>query len=66
MFDLCVTGHNAKLFEQSFTHSGVHIFNKLSSEIKNTGPVTKFKKIWFSFLIEKSSYSVKEFTTNDS
>jgi hypothetical protein len=25
----------------------------------------KFKKIWFSFLIEKSSYSVKEFMTID-
>ena len=66
MFDLFITSHNTKLFEKSFTHSGVLIFNKPFSEFKNTGPVMKFKKILFNFLIEKSSYSVKEFMTKDS
>jgi hypothetical protein len=32
-------GHNTKLFEQSFTHIGVLIFNKLSGEIKNIEPI---------------------------
>jgi len=53
MFDLFVTSHNTKLFEKSFTHSGALIFNKPSSEIKNIGPVMKFEKIWFNFLIEE-------------
>jgi hypothetical protein len=56
---------NAKLFGQRFIHSGALIFNKLSSEIKNTGSKMKFKKIWFNFVIEKSSYSVKEVMTID-
>jgi hypothetical protein len=32
---LFVTGHNTKQFGQSFTHNGLLIFNKLSSEIKH-------------------------------
>jgi hypothetical protein len=63
--DLFVTGHNTKLFDQSFTRNGVLICSKLSSEIKNIEPITKFKKILFNFLIEKSFYSVEEFTTVD-
>jgi hypothetical protein len=59
------TFDNTKLFEQRFTHSGVLIFNKLSSDIKNTGPVTNFKKLGINFLTEKSSYSVKELMTLD-
>jgi len=54
-----VTGHNTKLFKQSFTNKGVLIFNKLSSEIINSEPVTQFKKILFNFLIKRSFYSVK-------
>ena len=70
MSDLFVTGHNTKLFEQSFTHSDVLICNKLSKEIKNTEPITKFKKkkkkILFNILIKKSFCSVEEFMTVDS
>jgi len=47
-------GHNNKLFEECFTHNGVLIFNKPDNEIKNTGPITKFKKILSNFLIGKS------------
>jgi hypothetical protein len=54
-FDLFVTGHYTKLFKQSFTQNGVLISSKLSSEIKNTEPITKLKKILFNFLIKKSS-----------
>jgi hypothetical protein len=60
---LFITGHNTKLFEQSFTHNGVLICNKLSSEIKNIEPITKFKKILFNFLIKKSFYSMEELMT---
>jgi hypothetical protein len=56
-FGLFVTSHNTKLFKQSFAHKGVLIFNKLSSEIKNTDPITKFEKILFNFLIQKSFYN---------
>ena len=65
-YDVFVTGHNTKLFKQSFTNNGVLIFNKLSSEITNTELVMNFKKILFNFLIEKSFYSVEEFMTTDS
>jgi hypothetical protein len=41
--DLPVTGQNSKLFKKSFAHNGVLIFNKVSSEIKNTDSITKFK-----------------------
>jgi len=44
----------------------VLIFNKLSSKFKNIEPITKFKKILFNLLMEKSFYSVEEFTTMDS
>ena len=37
-------GHNTKLFEQSFTHNGLLIFNKLSGEIKNIWVHNKIKK----------------------
>jgi len=63
MCDLFITGHNTKLFEESFTHNGVLICNKLSSEIKNIEPITKFKKILFNFLIKKSFYLVEDFMT---
>jgi hypothetical protein len=61
--DFYVTGHNTKLFEESFTHSGVLICNKLSSKIKNIEPITKFKNILFNFLIKESFYSFEEFMT---
>ena len=60
------TGHNTKLFGQSFTHNGLFIFNKLSSENKHIEPIKKFKKILYNFLIEKCLYSVEEFMTMDS
>jgi len=44
-FDLFVTGHNNKLFENSFTHSGVLIFNRLPSEITNIQAIMRYKKI---------------------
>jgi hypothetical protein len=34
--DLFITGHNSKLFKQSTTYSGIHIYNRLAKEIKNT------------------------------
>jgi hypothetical protein len=56
--DLFITGHNTKLFELCFTHIGVLIFNKLYSEIKNTEPMMKFKKILsYSFIHSFSIYS---------
>lgn len=64
-FGLFITGHNTKLFEENFTHSGVLTFSKLYSEIKNIEPVMKCKKMWFNFLIEKSFYLVEEFMTVD-
>jgi len=65
-YDVLVTGHNTKLFKQSFTNKGVLIFNTLSSEVINSEPVMKFKKILFNFLIKRSFYPVEEFTTTDS
>jgi hypothetical protein len=50
--DLFITGHNTKLFEQSITYSGIHIYNRLAEEIKNTETLTKFKKKLTDFLIE--------------
>jgi hypothetical protein len=41
---LFITSHNTKLFEQSIAYSGVHIYNKLSSEIKGIKSTTLFKK----------------------
>jgi hypothetical protein len=64
--DFFITGHNTQLFEESFTHIGERICNKLSSEIKNIEPITKFKNILFNFLIKKSFYSFEEFMTMDS
>jgi hypothetical protein len=34
--DLFITGHNTKLFEQSTSYSGIHIYDRLANEIKNT------------------------------
>jgi hypothetical protein len=59
--DLFVTGHNTKLFEQSTTYSGIHIYNILAREIKNIETLTKFKKKLADFLIEECFYSVEEF-----
>jgi hypothetical protein len=42
--DLFITGHNTKLFEQSTTYSGIHIYNRLAKEIKNTETLREFKK----------------------
>jgi len=56
-------GHNTELFEQSYTHNYVLIFNKLSSEIKNIEPITEFKNILLIFLIKKSFYTGEEFFT---
>ena len=63
MYLLQVTTLN---YSNSFTKNDVLIFNKLSSEIVNTEPVMKFKKILFNFLTKKSFYSVEEFTATDS
>ena len=59
--DLFITGHNTKLFEKSTTYSGIHIYNRLAKEIKNTETLTKFKKKLIDFLIEECFYSVEEF-----
>jgi hypothetical protein len=59
--DLFITGHNTELFEQSITYSGIHIYNTLTKEIKNTETLTKFKKKLTDFLIEECFYSVEEF-----
>jgi hypothetical protein len=64
--NLYVTDHNTKLYGQCLTHNSLPIFNKLSSEIKHSEPITKFKKISYSFLIEKCFYSAEEFMTMDS
>jgi hypothetical protein len=59
--DLFIRGHNTKLFEQSTTCSGIHIYNRLAKEIKNTETLTKFKKKLADFLIGECFYSVEEF-----
>jgi hypothetical protein len=51
--DLFITGHNTKLFEHSTTYSGIHIYNRLAKEIKNTETLTKFRKKLADFLIEE-------------
>jgi hypothetical protein len=58
---LYITGHNTKLFEKSTTYSGIHIYNRLANEIKNTEILTKFKKKLIDFLTEECFYSVEEF-----
>jgi hypothetical protein len=45
--------HNTKLFKQIFTHSGVPIFNKLSSEIKNIWVHNKIQENLINFLYQK-------------
>jgi hypothetical protein len=55
--DLFITGHNTKLFEQSTTYSGIHIYNTLAKEIENTETMTKFKKKLADFLIEVFLFS---------
>jgi hypothetical protein len=59
--DLFITGHNTKLFENSITYSGIHIYNRLAKEIKNTETLIQFKKKLIDFLIEECFYSVEEF-----
>jgi hypothetical protein len=59
--DLFITGHYTKLFEKSITYSGIHIYNRLAKEIKNTETLTKFKKTLIDFLIEECFYSLEEF-----
>jgi hypothetical protein len=59
--DLFITGHNTKLFEQCTTSSGIHIYNRLAKEIKNTETLREFKKKRTDFLIEECFYSVEEF-----
>jgi hypothetical protein len=59
--DLFIRGHNTKLFEQSTTYSGIHIYNRLAKEIKKTETLTKFKKKLADFLLEECFYSVEEF-----
>jgi hypothetical protein len=59
--DLFITGHNSKLFKKSTTYSGIHIYNRLAKEIKNTETLTKFKKKVIDFLIGQWFYSVEEF-----
>jgi hypothetical protein len=56
-----ITGHNTNFFEKSITYSGIHIYNRLAKEIKNTETLTKFKKKLIDFLIEECFYSVEEF-----
>jgi hypothetical protein len=47
--DFFITGHNTKLFEKSTTYSGIHIYNRLAKEIKNTETLTKFNKNLLTF-----------------
>jgi hypothetical protein len=54
--DLFITGLNTKLFEQSTTYSGIHIYSRLAKEIKNT--LTKFKNKLADFFIQECFYSV--------
>ena len=63
--ELFIKSHNTKLFEQTFAYSGVHIYNKLSSEIKGIKSTTLFKKTLTEFLLERTFYSVEEFMTAD-
>jgi hypothetical protein len=49
------------MFEKSITYSGIHIYNRLAKEIKNTETLIKFKKKLIDFLIEECFYSVEEF-----
>jgi hypothetical protein len=58
--DLFITGYNTKLFEQCTISSGIHIYNRLAKEIKNTETSTKFKKKLADFLIAECFYSVEE------
>jgi hypothetical protein len=60
-WDLFITGHNTKLFEQSTTYSSIHIYNRLAKEIKNTETLREFKKKLTDSLIEECFYSVEEF-----
>jgi hypothetical protein len=62
---LFITSHNTKLFEQITAYSGVHIYNKLSSEIKGIKSTTLFKQTLTEFLLERTFYSVEEFMTAD-
>jgi hypothetical protein len=59
--DFFITGHNTKLLEQSTTCSGIHIYNRLAKEIKNTETLREFKMKLTDFLIEECFYSVEEF-----
>jgi hypothetical protein len=59
--DLFMTGPNTKLFERSTTSTGIHTYNILAKEIKNTETLTKFKKKLADFLIEDCFNSVEEF-----
>jgi hypothetical protein len=59
--DLFITSHNTKLFEQSTSYSGIHIYNRLAKEIKNIETLTKFEKKLADFVIEECFYSVEEF-----
>jgi hypothetical protein len=62
---LFITSHNTKLFEQSIAYSSVHIYHKLSSEIKGIKSRTLFTKTLTEFLLERTFYSVEEFMTAD-
>jgi len=50
MSDLCISGHNTKLFEQSITYNGVFIYDKLSPhEIKSVKCIMKCLKMIINF-----------------
>jgi hypothetical protein len=55
--NLFITGYNTKLFEQSSTYSGIHIYNRLAKEIKNVVTLRELKKKLTDFLIEVFLFS---------
>jgi hypothetical protein len=50
--DLFITGHNPKLFEQSTTYSGIHIYNRLAEIPALLGWATE--PVWTLWRIETS------------
>jgi hypothetical protein len=60
--NLCTPQANLSVYQKGAYYSGVKIFNKLPSNIKNVnGNITKFKTTLKRFLYTNSFYTLEEF-----